>query len=267
MNRYNSLLFILFLVAGTHSCDLPESDEGPDATARSAEKTSGPAQRIVDDAILAHGADKVSGSRIEFDFRDRHYVSERKGGLFRYERIFTDSSGSRVYDVLSNDGFRREVDGERVEVTEERSKAYSNSVNSVLYFALLPYYLNDPAVQKAYLGESRIKGEPYHKVKITFRQEGGGKDFEDVFIYWFHRDRKTMDFFAYNYQTDGGGARFREAYNIREVNGIRFADFINYKPRTETMAVESFDRLYETGGMEELSRIETKDPGVVPLTG
>lgn len=224
------------------------------------------AQAVVDSAIAVHGMAAVSGNRIEFDFRNRHYVSERRGWRFTYERIFTDSTGRHIRDVLSNNGLLREIDGMPVSLPAEDSAAYARSVNSVIYFALLPYYLNDRAVVKEYLGEVSIKGQPYHKVKVTFRQEGGGRDFEDEYIYWFHRDRHTMDYVAYNYQVDGGGARFREAYNVRTVGGIRFADYINYEPTDSTLEVATFDHRFTTGGLKELSRIETQQVQVSPLT-
>lgn len=226
------------------------------------QKTGNPeetmAQKLVDAVIKKHGLQKLDKSVVEFDFRDRHYRATRDGGRFVYERIFEDSLGT-YHDSLSNDNFVRRLNGELVELTDKKKNAYSNSVNSVIYFALLPYFLNDPAANKTHLGEVEIKGEPYEKIKVSFNQEGGGKDHEDVFIYWFHRNQRTMDYLAYNYQTDGGGARFRVAYNVREIEGVRFADYINLKPKEKTMAVETFDQLYESGGLEELSRIETEN--------
>jgi len=223
------------------------------------EEPPGKAQRIVDRAIEAHGGDLIDDRRIEFDFRGRRYVSTREDGQFTYERIFTDTTGDRIRDVLTNEMFYRQLNGERVDLPAKDSAAYANSVNSVIYFALLPYYLNDPSAIKEYLGEESVQGKPYHKVKVTFRQEGGGKDFQDEFIYWFQRDNYTMDYLAYNYETEGGGARFREAYNVRTVDGIRFADYINYKPTEKTMDVASFAQRFEEGELEELSRIDIEN--------
>lgn len=266
-NQYHMLRIFIFLLCGTLIACQPANQEtgtaGPEETAQ--EEVPGEARRIVDRAIEAHGSDLVDERRIEFDFRGRHYVSTRQGGKFTYERIFTDTTGDRIRDVLTNEAFYREVNGERISLPAKDSAAYANSVNSVIYFALLPYYLNDPAVVKAYLGEETVKGKPYHKVKVTFRPEGGGKDYEDVFIYWFHRDEYTMDYLAYNYQTEGGGARFREAYNIRTVDGIRFADYVNYKPDEKNMEVATFARLFESGGLEELSRIDIENVQVEPV--
>lgn len=217
------------------------------------------AQQVVDQAIESHGGDNFDQAHFRFRFRDRTYEWQRKGGRFEYKRIFTDSIGHQTTDILNNNGFTRLVEGTEVEVPQERADAYSNSVNSVIYFALLPYRLNDEAVQKEYLGETEIRGTPYHKIKVSFDQEGGGEDFEDEFIFWFHIDRYTMDYMAYSYQTEGGGMRFREAYNPRIIGGILWQDYINYKPATEDASLERLDEFYEQGRLKELSRIELED--------
>ena len=131
-------------------------------------------------------------------------------------------------------------------------------VNSVVYFALLPYGLNDQAVNKIYVGQSTIKDEVYHKIKVTFNQEGGGEDFQDVFIYWVGEDDHKVDYLAYSYETDGGGIRFREAYNERVINGVRFVDYVNYKPK-DIQDLEVLDQEFEKGNLEELSKIELTD--------
>ncbi len=217
------------------------------------------AQIVVDRAIEAHGGERYRNAVIEFDFRGRHYVSRRDGGIFQYERIFRDTIGGSpvtIKDVLNNDSFNRYIEDSEIEVSEKKKKAYSRSVNSVLYFIQQPYFLNDSAVQKEYLGDGTIAGEPYHKIQITFQKEGGGSDYQDVFIYWFHKKNYQMDYFGYSYETDGGGLRFRSAYNVQNIQGIRFADFINYKADYSKYSVQNLDELYNQGSLEELSRIE-----------
>ncbi len=222
-------------------------------------------EKLFKQVFEAHACRQLDRAQVAFTFRNRRYIAIRRGGLFQYERQFLNEQGDTVRDILANEGFRRLIQGREVELSPKDSSAYANSVNSVIYFALLPCFLQDPAVQAVYLGEAQVEDEPYHKVRVTFRQEGGGKDYEDTFAYWFHRDRHTLDYLAYNYLTDGGGARFREAFNIREVGGIRFADYINYKPRTDRRDVAEFDRLFEQGELEELSRIELTNIQVVPI--
>lgn len=217
------------------------------------------AQQIVDKAIEAHGGSAFEQSHFTFDFRGRSYVYKRENGMFEYRRIFTDSTGQKVVDILNNSGFTRLTNGDTTRLPEERKQAFTNSVNSVIYFALLPYRLNDEAVQKKYLGEVELEGEPYHKIKVSFAKEGGGEDFEDEFIYWFHQDKYTLDYLAYSYHTEGGGYRFRKAYNPREIGGIRWQDYINYKPTPKEVSLAAMDSLYAAGALKELSRIELEN--------
>lgn len=223
------------------------------------------AQSIIDQAIARHGGDKYKSAVIEFDFRDRHYKAVLDQGLFSYERSWTDSLG-RVHDILTNEGFSRTINNQPHEVSAEYARRYSNSVNGVIYFALLPYHLNDPAVIKTYVGKADVEGELYHKIQVTFREEKGGEDHEDVFVYWIHQDTFRMDYMAYEFQEDGGGSRFRKAYNQREVGGILFADYINYGGPYPADTLANFDELYEQGELEELSRIELENIVVGPLS-
>jgi hypothetical protein len=211
-------------------------------------------QKIIDKAIAASGGDKYLDATISFDFRDRHYVSTRKGGLYTYERITKDSV--TTHDFLSNDGFRREINGSAVEVADSMKVKYTASVNSVVYFALLPYGLNDASVKKRFLRETQLEGKEQYVVEITFGEEGGGEDFEDVFIYWIDKKDFTIDYMAYSFEEGKGiGYRFRKAYNPRRVNGILFFDYINYQPTVDTK-ITQLEELYTKGELKELSKIE-----------
>lgn len=220
---------------------------------------SGPAQTIIDQAIAAHGGDALKQAHISFDFRKKHYEVELDQGQFVYESTGEDSTGRFVRDVLTNQSFTRTVDDQATNLSAKDEAAYRNSLNSVVYFVLLPYPLNDAAVNKEYLGEATVRGEPYHKIRVTFDEEGGGDDPEDVFIYWIHQEDYTMDYLAYEFHVNGGGTRFREAYHVRKVEGIHFADYINYESTVDDFALEDYGRLFEEGKVEELSRIETEN--------
>lgn len=215
-------------------------------------------QRIVENAIENHGGSAYQSFELEFDFRNRHYTAARKDGIYAYARQFTDSTG-RIKDVLDNTGLVRYRNDSIIAISDERRKAFTNSVNSVIYFALLPFGLNDDAVNKQWIEETTIKGEPYHMVRITFDQQGGGEDHEDAFLYWIHQQKNTMDYMAYSYQTDGGGLRFREAVNPREVGGILFQDYVNYKPQDESVPIEKLQSLFVSGELEKLSEIKLEN--------
>ena len=215
-------------------------------------------QVIIDEVIAAHGAHLIAASEINFDFRGRHFSVTHDGGRFNYARTYTDSTGT-VVDVLRNEGFSRALNGSSVDLTERMLQFLPGSVNSVVYFALLPHKLNDPAVQKRYLGLTSIKGENYHGIEITFAQEGGGSDWSDVFIYWIHEERNTMDYLAYLYHVNGGGTRFREAHNIRTIQGIRMADYRNYKASSDALPLEEYAEAYS--GQVPFSVEISKVPG------
>lgn len=213
------------------------------------------AEKIVDKSIKAHGGDAYESSIIEFDFRNIHYTIYKTPESFRYIREFDDPSG-KVKDVLDNEGFIRTVDGVELDtLSAEWIGKYTRSVNSVAYFAFLPYGLNDQAAIKTDLGITEIKGEEYHLIKVTFNEDGGGDDFQDEFLYWIGKDDYLMDYMAYYYLTDGGGVRMRSVMGVTEVGGIRFQNYLNLKPENEKTHVEEMQKLYLDGKLEVLSEI------------
>lgn len=224
------------------------------------------AQVLVDRARAAHGMDRLDRAVVSFDFRTYRFTVTRADGRFSYARTYTDAAG-RVREVLTNDALYREVNGRRVALGEAERRRVETGINSVVYFALLPYALNDPAVQKRYLGPATLEGAPYHEIEVTFRPEGGGRDWEDRFVYWIHRDRHTMDYLAYYFHTDGGGSRFRKAVNPRVVGGVRFADYLNFAAAPDTLgaAVETYDALLRRDGLRLVSEIVLENVQVRPL--
>lgn len=223
------------------------------------------AQKIVDKAIEAHGGESYWNSKVEFDFRNIHYTILKTPDRFEYIREFSDSTGN-VKDLLNNDGFVRTVNGAKIDtLSEEWIGKYSRSVNSVAYFAYLPYGLNDPSVFKSLMGETEINGEKYSLIKVTFAEEGGGEDFDDEFLYWIGSEDSIVDYMAYSYHTDGGGVRMREVSGVNEVGGIRFQNYLNLKPADESVSVEKMQELYESGDLELLSEINLENISVEPL--
>lgn len=218
------------------------------------------AQDIVDKAINRIGGEQFKASDIEFDFRDRHYKALRNGWKFQYERIWLGALGE-TKDVLSNTGFQRFVNDSLVTVPDSMAVKYTSSVNAVHYFSILPYGLNDKAVNKYNLGTVEVKGKSYYKIKVTFNEEGGGEDFEDVFVYWVNTETFEVDYLSYSYEEDNNdiGLRFREAYNRRTVNGLTFADYNNYNSTEKLANVENMDSLFMANTLKLLSKIELEN--------
>lgn len=210
------------------------------------------AQTIIDACIEKHGGDLYQNAHYAYDFRKYHYEFHYENGKYQYERH---SNDGKTTDILTNDGFKRIVDGQEVALTDKKKRSYSNSVNSVHYFAFLPSFLNDEAVNKVYVGETTIKGKAYYKIRVTFDQDGGGDDHDDVYMYWIDKEDFSLDYLAYSFHVNGGGVRFRSAYNQRNVAGIIFQDYVNYKHDKDT-SVENLDALYDQNKLTELSKIE-----------
>lgn len=222
------------------------------------EKEETTAKEIINKTIENAGGEKYRRATINFEFRDHTYKSSRNGGEFQLEREITDSAGT-FKDIISNTGYQRFINDSLVKIPDSMATRYSSSVNSVHYFAHLPYGLNDPAVKKELAGEAIINGEPYFQLKITFRQEGGGADHHDEFMYWIHKEDYSVDYLAYKFQVNDGGIRFRKAYNERFIEGIRFADYQNFTVEDFDTPLDQLDELYEEEKLEHLSTIETEN--------
>ena len=228
------------------------------------------AHAVVDSAIAAHGGPTLNHARISFDFRGDQYRLLKDGGRFHYRRTYTDSLEQTVVDGLTNEGAYRTVNGDTVSLSEEERSSLTTTVNSVAYFAILPQPLGDAAVQPTYSGRDTIDGVPYHRIRVTFQQQGGGEDWQDIFMYWFRTDTYAMDYLSYAFglaptDTDTG-TRFREAYNVRRVNGVRVADYRNYT--SDTLRYDRMHRypaLWSQEALELVSRIEIDSVQIQPL--
>lgn len=212
------------------------------------------AQEVIDNTMRVSGSDSVENAIISFKFRDKRYTATRNKGTFSLTRSF-----DSIADVLTNKGFQRFIDGNPIELTDSLATVYSNSVNAVHYFSVLPYGLNDEAVRKKQLPSVNIQSKEYYKIQITFSENGGGKDHEDVFIYWIGKEDFMIDYMAYSFHTDGGGMRFRVVKNQQVVNAIRFVDVDNYKPKNAQLALVDIDKAFENKQLEKLSEIVLED--------
>lgn len=215
------------------------------------------ADKIIAKAVEKAGGDRYEKADIEFRFRNRTYYSSRKGGEFEYTRTQTDSLGE-VKDVLSNDGFRRFRGEQEEKLSDSLAGVFAESVNSVHYFVQLPYGLQDEAVRTRLVGEDTINGKPYYEIEVRFAQEGGGKDHEDVYMYWIRKEDFTVDYLAYRFFVNEGGIRFRVAENPRVIEGIRFVDYENYKTNDLSTPLSKLDDLYAENELIKVSDIKNE---------
>lgn len=228
------------------------------ASCKNVKKPELTAQEIIDSSITVSGGNLYKNTNRRFFFRNRTYISENSNGRQTLKRILKTDTAT-ILDVRTAQKFERYVDDSLVHVHDTMAIKYANSVNSVHYFAALPFGLNAPAVNKELLRSVAIKGNEYHKIKVTFSQKDGGDDYDDIYVYWFNKKTMKPDYLAYEFHIDGGGMRFREAFNERDINGIRFVDYNNYKTADMETSILKIDSLFEVGRLELLSKIELTD--------
>ena len=97
-----------------------------------------------------------------------------------------------------------------------------------IYYSIFLLFISSVAIgQEINIDEAlvnvkrEVEKENYDKVKVWFDKEGGGKDFEDVYCYWFNQKTHLIDYLAYT----NGGPRFRRVKNRKTVGGIVFQDY------------------------------------------
>ena len=251
-------IIISTVIAFLHSCHEVTENSVQDNVAPSSEKVEmTKSDSILNDAIQAHGGDLYETAHYSFTFREKVYTFKNHGSNCAYTSEYQTDLGWQK-DVLENGKFTRYLDNESQDLSEENSAKYGASLNSVIYFATIPHKLSDTSVNSEYLGTVKIDSFSYEAVKVTFSEEGGGQDYQDEYMYWINAETAQIDYFAYNYQVNEGGVRFRSAFNARNVDGIIFQDYRNYSAEVGT-PLEDLPALFELDSLPEVSRIELVD--------
>lgn len=214
------------------------------------------ADSIVDRAIEAHGGKLYDNADYSFVFRGTKYRFQNNETTYAYSSEIQ-KGDSLIKNVMTADKFERSINSNLQALNKEKTSQYSEALNSVIYFAMLPYKLQDASVNRKFIEETTIKDKQYDVVRVTFGQDGGGKDFDDEFHYWINKQTHKIDYIAYNYRTNNGGVRFRTAFNTRVIDGITFQDYINYEAPLET-PLKDLPILYEQGKLKEVSQILTE---------
>jgi hypothetical protein len=245
--RYLTLILALLFVVSVSSCEQQGENEKVEMSKM---------DEVFAKTLKAHGGDLYETAEYELVFRDKSYTFRNDGSDYHYTAT-SQKGDSIIIDELVNGIISRKINGDLQELTEKQEKSYFESLNSVIYFATLPHKLKDEAVNKVYMGETKIKGKDYHVMKVSFNEEGGGTDHDDNFYYWLNKSSHLIDYLAYDYTDGDGGVRFREANNTRNIDGIVFQDYVNYKAELGTPLAD-LPGMLERGELKKLSEINTE---------
>ncbi len=221
---------------------------------------------IVHRAIELHGGDLYEHSSISFDLCSGsgcYDISvETDDGLYRHRVAGPVSAGHREVEA-DNDTVRHWHEGEERPVTPAEEQRLRDWATARIYFALLPYKLNDPGVRQRDLGLERWGDRDLHKVKVTFRA-GSSTDAEDEFLYWFDPETARLEQFAYSFAGEPGGLRFRPLHDHRRVGGILFFDQTNLGIDGDGLSVDLIDPDYVERAMRPVSTVRLENIEVVP---
>jgi hypothetical protein len=254
-----TIIILCVLAAFATSCN--EKKGGKELVVKNdtpaTEKQFSIADSLINKAIEAHGGELYNKADYSFFFRNKMYRFKNNGNSFEYSSE-EQKNDSLIKDLMVNNTFERYINNNLQSLSKKDIGKYSEALNSVIYFATLPYKLQDASVNRKFIEETTIKEKQYDVVGVTFGQDGGGKDFDDEFHYWINKQTHKIDYIAYNYLTNNGGVRFRTAFNTRVIDGVTFQDYINYEAPLGT-ALKDLPKLYEQGKLKEVSQILTED--------
>lgn len=230
---------------------------------------------LVARSIAHHGGDVYTSSRTDLLLCSKSGCSklavERDGGLYEYCATAKVKAGERRV-CITNDTVIEWLDGvgpatgamPGSAAALAREEALRDWVMERVYFAFLPSRLDDPSVDLEDLGSEEWDGRALRKVKVTFAA-GTSTDADDEFLYWFDPETARLELFAYSYERNDGGVRFRRLTDYRRVGGILFFNQENYGVNGPGLSVDLVTPEYVRDSMRHVSTVELKDIEVAAL--
>lgn len=215
------------------------------------------AEWVIRRSINEHGG-MWTDRYVEFVFRNRLYSFKTDSGKFIYTVTYSDSFRI-IKHILTNGGLRSFINDVEHVFEDEQAKAAAASLNSVIYFFMLPQRLLDMAVESEYLGKQKILNRVHYTVKIGFSKQGGGEDHDDEFVFWFDAGDFKMNYFAYRYHREGGGVRFRIADSAYTTSGFRIQHYLNLKYDSISIRLETLPDLFVQDQLDTLSYISIEN--------
>ena len=212
---------------------------------------------IVDRSIEHHGGDLYRSSETKLQVCSKSGCYDVRARLV--DGLFSFEVSGRVHETerrvwWSNDDLRLAVDGEPATFEAEMAQDLRDWVMARVYFCFLPFRLNDPDVLKEDLGRVSWNGRELDKVKITF-EPGSSTSSRDQYVYWLDPETGRVEQFAYSFQGNPGGLRFRRAMNHRRVEGILFFDQQNLGVEGQGLTVDEITPDFVAQRMRPISVI------------
>lgn len=219
---------------------------------------------IVERAIAFHGGESYTDFAVELQLCSRSgcfdLSVQEQNGAYDYTAAGASRDGHLKVRV-TNDSVERWLDGEPRAVSAEDEQRWRDWVSSKLYFCFLPYRLADPSVYFQDLGLEKWNGRQLHKVKVTFAP-ASSTDASDEYLYWFDPETARLEQFAYSFEGNPGGLRFRQGHNYRRAGELLFFDQHNLGVEGEGLRVDDLTPEM-VADMRTVSEVECRAPKLV----
>lgn len=191
------------------------------------------ARWVLDRTLAYHGGALYYDADLSFAARNRTYKARFDSIGFRYERRLRMMNQAAV-DIVDQNGFRREVDGERIRMAPGDRDESAFSLGQVVLFAFFPHFLRDSMVDAHYLGTYRFKpeGKMYYRVGFHFRQYWAGFSTEEEYLCLVDTSTFALAYIAYSFKRNGGGLRLLEVSGLIEDGGVHLLNYNSYVPES-----------------------------------
>jgi len=222
---------------------------------------------VIERAIEHHGGSIYDHSQAELELCSGsgcYQISVRmEDGVYRYRVAGPVSAGHRQVEVTNN-ALSYWHEGVEQAVTPGEEQRLRDWAMARIYFVFLPYRLGDPGVRQRDLGLERWGARELQKLKITFRA-GSSTDDQDEFLYWFDPQTGRLEQFAYSFEGNPGGLRFRRLFNYRRIGGILFFDQENLGLDADGLEIDQVTPAFVDARMRPISTVTVSDVRVETL--
>jgi len=200
---------------------------------------------IIEEAIRVSGYKDHGTFKAEFDIEDTHYIVTQSKESFSYERIFKDSILT-IHDILNNKGFMRMADTLTEILPESEARLLSSSLDSTVFFALIPKCLVDAAFIKNYLGQDSFQSQLFDLFEIKSSVESA-KQSSIYCRLWIDADHRIR--FIQNFTCNSDPSNnLTEISAYQNVMGIQIPEFITYQMVNNSAGSDDLDPLLKNPG-------------------
>lgn len=222
---------------------------------------------IVAKSIAFHGGEAYEHSRTELDMCSKsgcfHVEASVQGEEYSYQ-VTGLQRDTHLKVRVTNDAVDRWFDGHISPPPEDQAQRFRDWVMARVYFCFLPYRLMDPSVRYQDLGLVDWQGKQLHLVAVSF-EPGSSTDASDQYRYWFDPETGRLELFAYSYEGEPGGLRFRRLVDHRRVGGLLFFDQENLGVEGEDLDIADIDATFVSKEMRSISKVTLRNIRVTPL--